>query len=73
MGANIIMSPRGLPHFNSILKIPAMKIVEFTNCVDSDEVTHNEASQLDLYYHISSVIRQSFILQKQSPKSISVL
>ena len=32
------------------LSVPEMKIVEFANSVDLDEVAHNEPPHLDLHY-----------------------
>ena len=38
------------------LKVPKVKIVEFANSVDPDEVAHNEPPHLDLHYLPSSFL-----------------
>ena len=38
-----------------IVKVPKMKIVEFVNSVDSDEVAHNEPPLLDLHCLVYSL------------------
>ena len=52
----------------SVLKHQKVKIDDYTNPTDPDEVAHDEPPLLNPHYHISSVIRQSFFPSKIIPK-----